>query len=61
MARTDSITYITFHTTNDASDFGDTSISTSQGAACASTIRAVQAHGNSTSGFEDEIEFVTIS
>jgi hypothetical protein len=64
MARTNTITYIAFHTSNNASDFGDTSISTAQGGSCASTVRAVQAHGNSYNGstvYEDEIEYVTVA
>lgn len=61
MANTNTITYIAFHTTNDASDFGNTSIETKQGAACASTVRAVQAHGSTSSGNEDELEYVTVA
>ena len=62
MAKTDTITYIAFHTSNDASDFGDTSITSYQGTACASTVRAVQAHGSSDSGYvNNEIDYVTVA
>ena len=60
MAKTNTITYIAFHTSNDASDFGDTSITSYQGTACASTVRAVQAHGYNTV-FVNEIDYVTVA
>ena len=61
MARTDTITYITFHTTNDASDFGDTSVVSTTGGAVSSTTRAVNALGNSAwNVMLEEIEYVTV-
>ena len=63
MARTDTITYITFHTTNDASDFGNTSVNTTTGGAVSSTTRAVNALGEKGSPaprLVEEIEYVTV-
>ena len=65
MARTDRITYIAFHTTNDASDFGDTTVACSTGGAVSSTVRAVNALGSSyidsTFAVREEIEYVTVA
>ena len=62
MAQNDVITYITFHTSNNASDFGDTSVATSTGGAVSSTTRAVNALGNTDwNVMLEEIEYVTVA
>ena len=61
MALQDVISYITFHTSNNASDFGDTSGTAQAGGAVSSTTRAVNALGKSNgSGQLEEIEYVTV-
>jgi hypothetical protein len=54
------IDYITISSLGNAADFGDTTISVSQGGATASNTRAVRGAG-STPSYTDVLDYVTIS